>query len=245
MANTYVKIASVSVGVLGASTMEFTSIPATYTDLLVKVSGRTTNAATSDSVLFYFNGLTTNQTMRRLQGDGSVASSTTSTASQFVVVGATATASTFGNAEIYVPNYAGSNNKSFSIDAVREDNATATNTQMWAGLWSSSAAITQITIAGQSTNFVQYSTATLYGIKSTQEKIMTTAIEVNCATGEVTERELTAAELEQREADAAAYAAAKAEEDAAAEAAAAAKASGQAKLAALGLTADEIAALSK
>ena len=70
---------------------------------------------------------------------------------------------------------------------------------------------------------------------------MTTAIEVNCTTGEVTERELTAAELAQREVDAAEFAARKAEEDAAAEAAAAAKASGQAKLAALGLTADEIA----
>jgi hypothetical protein len=72
-----------------------------------------------------------------------------------------------------------------------------------------------------------------------------TAIEVNCATGEVTERPLTAEEIAQREVDAAAYAIEKAEQDAAAEAAAAAKASGQAKLAALGLTADEIAALSK
>jgi hypothetical protein len=74
---------------------------------------------------------------------------------------------------------------------------------------------------------------------------MTTAIEVNCATGEVIERPLTAEEIAQREVDAAAYAIEEAERDAAAEAAAAAKASGQAKLAALGLTADEIAALSK
>jgi hypothetical protein len=73
---------------------------------------------------------------------------------------------------------------------------------------------------------------------------MTTAIEVNCATGEVTERPLTAEEIAQREVDAAAYAIEKAEADAAAQAAAAAKASGQAKLTALGLTADEIAALS-
>ena len=71
-----------------------------------------------------------------------------------------------------------------------------------------------------------------------------TKIIVDCSTGITTEVELTAKEIAQREADAAAYAARKAEEDAAAEAAAAAKASGQAKLAALGLTADEIAALS-
>lgn len=71
-----------------------------------------------------------------------------------------------------------------------------------------------------------------------------TAIEVNCETGVVTERPLTAEEIAQREADAAAYAAQKAEEEAAAAAVAAAKASAEAKLAALGLSADEIAALS-
>ena len=72
-----------------------------------------------------------------------------------------------------------------------------------------------------------------------------TRIEVDCSTGIETIIELTDAEIAQMEADAAAWAARKAEEDAAAQAAAEAKASAQAKLAALGLTADEIAALSK
>jgi len=70
-----------------------------------------------------------------------------------------------------------------------------------------------------------------------------TAIEVNCATGEVTERPLTAEEIAQRDADAAAYEAQKAQEEAEAQAKATAKASARAKLAALGLTEDEIAAL--
>lgn len=72
---------------------------------------------------------------------------------------------------------------------------------------------------------------------------MTTAIEINCETGEVTERPLTAEEIAANEA-AAAQAAADAiaaEEEATAKAAA--KASAQAKLATLGLTADEVAAL--
>ena len=72
-----------------------------------------------------------------------------------------------------------------------------------------------------------------------------TAIEVNCETGEVTERPLTAEEIAQREADAAAYATEQAVKEAEAAAVAAAKASAEAKLAALGLSADEIAALSK
>jgi hypothetical protein len=72
-----------------------------------------------------------------------------------------------------------------------------------------------------------------------------TRIEVNCTTGVESIIELTDAEIAQMEADATAAAARKAEEDALAAAAAEAKASGQAKLAALGLTADEIAALTK
>jgi hypothetical protein len=57
-----------------------------------------------------------------------------------------------------------------------------------------------------------------------------TAIEVNCTTGVVTERALTAEEIAQREADAVTYAAQKAEEEAAAEALAALKTSAKAKL---------------
>lgn len=71
-----------------------------------------------------------------------------------------------------------------------------------------------------------------------------TAIEVNCATGEVIERPLTAEEIAQREADAAAYAAQKAADDAAAEALAALKTSARAKLVAgTPLTEEEAATL--
>ena len=70
-----------------------------------------------------------------------------------------------------------------------------------------------------------------------------TAIEVNCETGEVTERPLTAEEIAANEAaQAKATAEAKAAEEVAT-AKAAAKASAQAKLATLGLTADEVSAL--
>jgi hypothetical protein len=70
-----------------------------------------------------------------------------------------------------------------------------------------------------------------------------TKLIVDCSTGVTTEVELTNEEIAQKEADAAAYAIEQAERDAAAVAKAAAKASAEAKLAALGLTADEIAAL--
>lgn len=72
-----------------------------------------------------------------------------------------------------------------------------------------------------------------------------TKLIVNCETGVVAEVPLTGEELAQREADAAAYAIEQAELEAAEAAAQAAKESAQAKLATLGLTAEEIAALSK
>ena len=69
------------------------------------------------------------------------------------------------------------------------------------------------------------------------------AVEANCETGEVTSRPLTAEEIAARETAAAQYEAdAKAKADADA-AIAKAKASAEAKLTALGLTADEVAAL--
>ena len=74
---------------------------------------------------------------------------------------------------------------------------------------------------------------------------MPTKLVVDCSTGVTTEVELTAEEIAQQEADAAAHAVAEAERIAAEEAKAAAKAAAEAKLAALGLTAEEIAALSK
>jgi len=72
-----------------------------------------------------------------------------------------------------------------------------------------------------------------------------TRVEVNCTTGETSIIELTDAEIAQMEADAAAHAVAQAEADAAQAAVEAARASANEKLSALGLTTEEIAALTK
>ena len=101
---------------------------------------------------------------KRLQGNGASASSDADYSGSWNA-GANATANTFGNSEIYIPNYTGSNYKSISADSVSENNASAAYANLFAGLWSNTAAINQITlIPGASANFAQYSTATLYGI---------------------------------------------------------------------------------
>jgi hypothetical protein len=167
MALTYVAIATVTVGSGGAATIEFTSIPATYTDLKLVLSGRDNRNETQNGVNISLNGSTANFTGIQIQGSGTQTGSFN--IARFVSYNnsTNSTANTFANAEIYFPNYASSNNKSFSSDAVQENNATAAYTFLSAGLWSNSAAITSITLTPDSASFVQYSTATLYGIKNT------------------------------------------------------------------------------
>jgi hypothetical protein len=169
MPDTFVKIATVTVGAGGAATMQFSSIPQTYTDLCLKVSGRSdATGSTWRNYTLSFNGAgyATNMTGRGLYGTGSAAGSETlgNAIGQFSTSDS-ATASTFSNSEIYIPNYTGSANKSFSGDSVTENNATAALAYLVAGLWSDTVAITSITLGNESTAiFKQYSTATLYGI---------------------------------------------------------------------------------
>jgi hypothetical protein len=66
MANTYEAIATVEVGSGGAANIEFTSIPATYTDLKVVCSLRGTYAGITDDVNVYFNGTNTNRSAKLL-----------------------------------------------------------------------------------------------------------------------------------------------------------------------------------
>ena len=167
MANTFELISSVNVGLLGATDIAFSSIPATYTDLCLVVSARTSSISVQGFLTAAFNGSTANFSIRGLYGFGSGTGSFT-TPSNFVgeVVGDTATASTFSNMSIYIPNYAGSVNKSYSVDSVAENNATFAQMGLTAGLWSQTAAITSITLTPNAGNFKQYTTAYLYGVKN-------------------------------------------------------------------------------
>ena len=161
MANTYVKIATVS-GTGSSGTLQFTSIPATYTDLLVKVSAR--NTSTNDYFEIRFNGVSTNLSGRALSGEGSGTPTSFSLVPYGRMNGSGTTASTFASTDIYIPNYAGATNKSVSTDSVSENNATLAFAVFSAGLWSNTAAITSIELVATGNNFATNSTATLYGI---------------------------------------------------------------------------------
>jgi len=171
MANTLKKIQTVTVGAGGAADITFSSIPQTYTDLKIVLSGRSTQGNVYGGGALQFNADTaSNYRFRRLRGDGSITASDNSTSSAFIsnwdVAGANATASVFSNIEFYIPNYTSANAKSVSIDYVGENNATEAHMGIIAGLWTGTAAITSIKLYSAGGNLVQYTTATLYGVSN-------------------------------------------------------------------------------
>lgn len=168
-----VAIQTVTVGSGGAANIEFTSIPQTYTDLVVKMTARTNTANNVQSMNVEFNGsggtAYSSRTLYALNS-GTPASTSASSDSkiQFAAyaAGDSVTASTFSNFEFYIPNYTSSNNKSVSADVVTENNSANNILLLTAGLWANSAAITSIKIIPNSGSLMQYSTATLYGVTS-------------------------------------------------------------------------------
>ena len=169
MPNTYTLLETITVGAAGAASVTFNSIPQTgYTDLVIKVSARDTRASAYYDLGISFNGLTTNLTGRILYGDGSgTASYNVSNGNVAFDNSDTSTANTFSNLEYYIPNYASANYKSFSVDNVTENNATASALALLsAGLWSSTAAITSVTFTPLSGTLKQHSTFSLYGVSA-------------------------------------------------------------------------------
>ena len=165
MAKTYTKRASVTASG-STSAMSFTSIPVTYTDLAILFTARNVSAGSNAGALnVTFNTATGTVTYREIWGSGSAAGSDTS-----IMAGglpsAGNTASTFASGSFYMPNYQSSNQKSFSVDVVGENNATAAYMGVVAGLWNQTAVVNEISITSNA-NFAQYSTATLYGISNT------------------------------------------------------------------------------
>jgi hypothetical protein len=152
-------IASATVGSGGAASIDFSAIPQTYTDLTLVLSARATS--TTAAITVAFNGSSASFTGRNLIGNGTTVTSATTTTLIGNACISSNTASTFGNLQLVIPNYAGSTNKVFSVTTVTENNNTTAFQQLFAGLWSNTAAITQVTLS--LANFAEFSTAYLYG----------------------------------------------------------------------------------
>jgi hypothetical protein len=150
-----------------AASIEFTSIPQDGTDLVIATSLRHTGNGFDNvaSAVIRFNGSSTNFNFRSLFGTGNGGVASGNAAAGFIGFEptATATSNTFGNTQIYVPNYTGSTNKSFSVDNVAENNG-LTYMSILALLWSNTSAITSLSINSDATSFAIGSSVSLYKI---------------------------------------------------------------------------------
>ena len=157
-----------------AASITFSSIPATYTDLVVRMSIRNSTAGAYGATgRFKLNGDTaTNYSVTTLEGNGSSASSnriSSQAYGQLTYNGydtAGNTASTFSSIELYIPSYLASQNKPISTFTATENNSTTGILEVDANLWRNTAAITSIEIYSDTGNFVSGSSFYLYGISN-------------------------------------------------------------------------------
>jgi hypothetical protein len=157
----------------------FNSIPQIYSDLYLVVSARSSGTANNFTGL-KINGTSnpSNHVSRFLYGTGSSVGTVTLDDDGYNLIAymnlSSDTASAFATSTFYISNYRSSAAKSISIDAITENNGTAANQMIMAGLWDSTSAITSlgvISVAGSSLNasgtMEPGSSATLYGINRT------------------------------------------------------------------------------
>jgi hypothetical protein len=155
-----------------ATSITFSTIPATYTDLVLKASARTDDTNVYGAMTLEYNGggggLYGNIL---LQGDGTTASSARSSSlgnqrSLYASNGNSATGNTFSNTEWYIPSYIFANKKVVSLYAAGETNATTAYITYYSGRWEGTAAINSITIGAGGSNFLTGSSFYLYGISN-------------------------------------------------------------------------------
>jgi hypothetical protein len=164
MATTYQIIASVTVGAGGTANITFTSIPATYTDLVILYSTRAESSGTSWINITLGSGGTYSK--RYLYGNG--AGSVNSGTGVFAINQEQGyTANTYSNGEMYIPNYLSSATKFVMADSVSERDSAGGEVVFGSNSWSGTSAVSTIVLTTDgATDWEQYSTAYLYGISN-------------------------------------------------------------------------------
>lgn len=171
MPKTYEPISSQTIGT-AVATVTFSSIPQTYTDLIIVATG-TFASMDAYSPYFRFNSdSTTTYAQTVLSGNGStVTSSRTSNQAQFYSGAVTGWDTSDAERALFIANiFNYSNSTTFKTTLIRQSlpAGSSQGTELLCGLWRSTAAITTIAITGNTSG--TFSTVgtrlTLYGIKA-------------------------------------------------------------------------------
>jgi hypothetical protein len=165
MPTTYEPIQTYTLG-SAALSINFSSIPSTYTDLRLAFVLKNTSA--SNPIVRLNSDSGTNYSRTILRGNGSTASSGRGTNTNETILGYNFSGAsaqfTFYTLDFF--SYAGSTNKTFLITASEDENGTGFVTNI-VSLYRSTSAISTITLSNFSAiNFDVGTTATLYGIKN-------------------------------------------------------------------------------
>lgn len=163
MPATYEAISTTTLG-SAASTITFSSIPGTYTDLRLVIVP--TVASGTGYLLMRFNSNSaTNYSLTEMYGTGSSVFSARSTSQTEINLtgnglGVTTTPHLY---TVDIFSYAGSTNKTCLITASEDENGSGYVIRQ-IGLWRQTSAITSISFTSSGSNYASGTTATLYGI---------------------------------------------------------------------------------
>ena len=158
-----------------AASVTFSSIPSTYTDLVLRWSARDDNADVYSIPRISFNSdSASNYSRTQLEGYGAGGSASGNAANQSFIAafytfdGNTATSNTFSNSELYIPNYTSTNSRQLSIFGVSETSSSSAYMSATAALYRGSSSISSITITkgGFASNILAGSSFYLYGISN-------------------------------------------------------------------------------
>lgn len=155
-----------------ATSVTFSSIPNTFTDLLLKASTRNDAVGVNYRLDVRFNGNSNSVYSRNyLQTDGSAVggvrtANLTLWENPEFTNGATSPASTFSNAEYYIPSYLATNNRQLSSQGFLPNNTNPSYRISGCSLFRDTTAISSITLSVNSGNWVVGSSFYLYGIKN-------------------------------------------------------------------------------
>ena len=164
MATTYEPIASQTLG-SDSSTVSFTSIGADWTDLIVVIHARNTNASTDRQIYCRFNGDSgSNYSYTDIRGNGSAVTSNRGSSTTFILSGLAEDADdAYSISVIQVMSYASTSVYKTTLVA----GASAGNrVDRTVGLWRDTSAVTSIDLALNGDSYKAGSTFSLFGIKA-------------------------------------------------------------------------------
>jgi hypothetical protein len=166
----FISIATTTVGSGGVASVDFTSIPQTYTHLQIRSIARSTSANSDDNFHIRFNSdSSSNYSLHYVSGNGTSAISGANATDSLVIAfrgtGNLSTANIFGTGVVDILDYTNTNKYKTTRSLTGHDQNGSGSVWFFSGHWRSTSAITSISLFSSS-NIAQYSSFALYGVKA-------------------------------------------------------------------------------